>query len=378
MISEQGSTIASFGTVANAASKASYRTVTNRRCGDDGTDHDALFSQFGMGSTSAAPDDFEAISFDEVEGVFNYYKLHDDGSFAWFGNSKDFLDGRGQEVTIVDTPSLLKRTALAATFGGGLIMKELPAPWLHWHQGPLAGADELVERNEDLFGTLATGANLENVVKRGNSKWNPKRVEHMLANTTVEDLLRPIFCTTEVNLDSAGEGLQSPIDGQIGFISFDVGATEYISIRDENEQTMITGADSSTTGPDTDDLAGKIANGFIDNIGANATGAARELRRNLLNFDGDDNGRSAVDTFEEACNDRDPLELARDAMTVNSLLRSNAREMEIMEFSGTLAFDKFEPEFGAGSSINAKSRLSPKSCELVTRFTAVATPADDE
>ena len=117
----------------------------------------------------------------------------------------------------------------------------------------------------------------------------------------------------------------------------------------------------------------KIRDGFVDNIGANATSAARELRRNLIKFADDDNAFSvALDAFEQACNGRDAEDVTRDAMMINSLMRSRARELEIMEFPGTLAFDSFEPSFGAGSSVNRKARLSPRTCNVVTRFTGVA------
>lgn len=440
VISEVASTIGAFGTDTQAKNAADYRTVTNRQCADDET-FSVLFSQFGMGNDSEAPEDYEAIAFDDVEGVFNYYKLHSDGTFGWFGNSADFLDGRGQELTVNETDTA-ERDCAACHVGGGLIMKELPAPWLHWNQSPLPGASDLTGKNPELFGTLSSGANLEGIVKSANRRWNTKRIERIRDTGTVKDLLRPLFCTEEINLDSAGSNIQNLVDGELAFVSINnAGRTEYETVRDENKQEMITGAESSITGPDTakgntfpirahidtdyvdklvdeklidakfrdavlmvdftrplfsDDrcdllrfapdldignktgLPNKIRDGFIDNIGTGATSAARELRRNLKNFTSSNSNSQAFETFENACDSRDGLEATRDAMMLNSLLRSRARELRIMEFSGSLAFDKFEADFGDGSSVERKSRLSPKSCEVVTRFVGVADPADDE
>ena len=248
VVSEEASTIGAFGSEAEAKSNASYRTVTNRQCQDEET-FSVLFSQFGMGFDSETPKDYEAISFDEVDGVFNYYKLHGDGTFGWFGNSRDFLSGPGQEVAIGETVTSEKNCARCHK-SGGLIMKELPAPWLHWQQSPLAGARDLVGKNENMFGAIAAGNTLESLVKRGNQRWNPHRIGHVRETGTVQDLLRPLFCTVEVNLDSAGDSIQNLIDDELSSVSLNnASSADYGVVRDENEQTMITGAQSSVTGP---------------------------------------------------------------------------------------------------------------------------------
>ncbi len=196
----------------------SYRAVTTRRCGGRGTEG-IVFSLFGLrAGQTTLPAGVEMIGFDETAGVFNYYETDGQGAINFFGSSKDFVEqgaGSGQ----------IRRCAACHT-GGGLVMKELDTPWLHWegHENT-PGAQELVAAHKDL-GRKNTGAEFEGVVKQGNTKWNKARIDIFKANPkAVENLLKPLFCSVEVNLDN-GADFKSPVAGgpggsQISSIPFD-------------------------------------------------------------------------------------------------------------------------------------------------------------
>jgi len=101
-------------------------------------------------------------------------------------------------------------------------MKELRPPWTGWHSGLVmpglaeltkAVAKELGQTNED----PASGEFFEtNVVRIGNERWNRERLSHIRQNGTVQDLLRPLFCPVEFNLEYAGRIGGSEDDSQLG------------------------------------------------------------------------------------------------------------------------------------------------------------------
>ena len=104
------------------AQATNYRLVASRNC-NNRPGHGILFSIFGVSAgDTELPPNVEMISFDESAGVFNYYET-DGQTLNFFGNSKDFLKGKGSSDD---------RRCAGCHVGGGLIMKELRAPWLHW------------------------------------------------------------------------------------------------------------------------------------------------------------------------------------------------------------------------------------------------------
>jgi hypothetical protein len=183
----------------------SYRLVTSRTC-DGRPTHSVVFSLFGVTADPAAlPPNVEIMAFDATTGVFNYYET-DGRKINFFGNSKDMLKGKGSGED--------RRCAECHT-GGGMIMKELDTPWVHW-EGHMntPGAQELVSKFDDL-GSKASGAELEGMVKRANADWNKVRLEFLKANGTPQDVLRPLFCDVELNLDN-GADFESPVAGGPG------------------------------------------------------------------------------------------------------------------------------------------------------------------
>jgi hypothetical protein len=79
------------------------------------------------------PNDFETIGKDKVTGAFNYY-AREDSTWKFFGNSLDLIgDGYDCNANGACTPKAAAKTRCAGCHvGGGLIMKELNSPWVHW------------------------------------------------------------------------------------------------------------------------------------------------------------------------------------------------------------------------------------------------------
>lgn len=191
-----------------------YRLVSSRRCNGRDT-HELLFSLFGVSAgATTLPRGVEVIAFDKTAGVFNYYETNGE-EITFFGNSMDMLKGAQGNT----------RRCAACHNAGGLVMKELDTPWVHW-EGHMdtPGAAELVDAHADL-GSKATGSEFEGVVKAGNRAWNEARVTAVREDSSLKELLRPLFCTVEVNLDN-GADFASPVEGgpggsEMGRIPFD-------------------------------------------------------------------------------------------------------------------------------------------------------------
>ncbi len=192
---------------AQAMGKASgMRAVVTRTCNNRSTDG-IIFSLFGLQpNQSSLPRGAEVIAFDETAGVFNYYETDGD-TLNFFGSSKDMLKGTG---TAGD------RRCAGCHPDGGLVMKELDTPWMHWegHENT-PGADDFVKKHAKNLGSKTSGAELEGVVKSGNRKWNKTRIATLKASGKVTELLRPLFCTNEFNLDN-GSDFGSPVAGGPG------------------------------------------------------------------------------------------------------------------------------------------------------------------
>jgi len=192
---------------AQATGKATnYRAVTTRACNNRGTDG-IIFSLFGLqAGASSLPKAVEIISLDESAGIFNFYET-DGTTLHFFGNSKDMLKGPGSNDD---------RRCANCHNAGGIVMKELDTPWLHWEgHMDIPGAAALIKKHKKLLGSQTSGAELEGVVKGGNEKWNKTRIATLKKAGKVDQLLKPLFCSTEVNLDN-GADFESPVKGGPG------------------------------------------------------------------------------------------------------------------------------------------------------------------
>jgi hypothetical protein len=188
------------GQLDSGALLQSFRTVTSRRC-NSRQEWELLFSLFGVPASGQLPNNAEVIAFDPESKEFNYYEV-DSGKWHFFGSSSDFVEGRGGRCANCHT-------------GGGLIMKELDVPWVHW-TGHFAtpGTTRVIDANKDDLGRESSGANMEGLTNSGNREWTKTRVTNALnpARGDVQALLRPLFCTVEANLDNAADFDSSPVD----------------------------------------------------------------------------------------------------------------------------------------------------------------------
>jgi hypothetical protein len=101
-------------------------------------------------------------------------------------------------------------------------MKELESPWVHWEgntQTP--GVQELMARFPEL-GRHGDGVDLESSVTQGNEEFTEKRIE-LLKGKGVAELLRPLFCTLDLNLQSIGSpNPGDPSDSGVNFLRTDL------------------------------------------------------------------------------------------------------------------------------------------------------------
>jgi hypothetical protein len=196
-----------------------FRLIVTRAC-DGRRAHELIFSVFGVDAgDTELPADVEVVALDATRGVYNYYAL-EDGEWAFFGDSIDLLEGPGDDG---------ERRCATCHPGGGLVMKELESPWLHWEgHNDTPGAAEFVERHAAILGKKRDGINMESLVRAGNRVWTPKRIEHLRKDGAVKDLLRPLFCTMDVNLDSGAE-FPSPVDNTQGGTEIEDVPSEFLS-----------------------------------------------------------------------------------------------------------------------------------------------------
>jgi hypothetical protein len=191
------------GEAQTTGSDGSYRAVVSRGC-DGRQEFELTISVFGLQVGSPIPQVVEVMAFDPAQGVFNFYKTAGD-RMEFFGNSIDMLQGPAGHV----------RECAACHTGGGLVMKELNDPWVHWEDHmDTPGAAEIVASNQ-FFGAKTGGFNMEELTRRGNEAWNQTRVDHLREQGSVAALLEPLFCSVEVNLDNAA-GFPSPVEGGPG------------------------------------------------------------------------------------------------------------------------------------------------------------------
>ena len=191
-----------------------YRSVTMFNCGGDD-----VFLHYPILAKELADTSLDkhleevapAVIAQEPSGVFNYYQSTGQ-DLRFFGSSLDMLDGtdlkaleavKGQEEDFRISFGV-ERSCAACHPGGGLLMKELDAPWVHWEPDFVSpSADELISSAEDIMGFQTDAIDLEGTVLDGNEQVNDTRIDHVLAGLgdefDVGDLLRPLFCTDEFN-----------------------------------------------------------------------------------------------------------------------------------------------------------------------------------
>ena len=402
-----------------AGSATSYRLVTSRTCG--GRDNSGiLFSLFGVrAGARTLPKNVEMIAFDQSAGVFNYYET-DGSTLNFFGNSRDMLKGVGSDDD---------RRCAGCHVGGGLIMKELRAPWLHWEGDTTTpGVADLVKAHAAELGDQSNGIELEGTVDSANSVWNKERLKFLKGIGDTKEILRPLFCSPEINIASGGPGTVSSINTNLfmdqrlsNFAFFQVASADYDELIAANGQN-VDGTDKKDTffpmpfaersSIDTDyvqqlidaemiteefakdiamvdftrpvfseercallDLvpsipaseikATKLKDGILANIGTPSAGSPEaELAANLKKQGGQD---TVVQAFTDACTARAPKEFLADVLKVASVNRDLARDRQVMEFPESMPDDNLGLDQG--------TRLDPKTCTLTTSFVSASATA---
>ncbi len=155
--------------------------------------------------STTAPFDSESaflqvIGWDPVSEAYQFYDRRQ-GAWIWAGSSWDALaaDSRGQGP-------------FDSHVNGALNMKELKAPWLHWHsqaagirEEALAGSDPL--RTDPLWQAREGAERLETeVVRPGIQRWNEARFRACRRDgrlTRLPEFLRQVLGTSTVNLVSS-------------------------------------------------------------------------------------------------------------------------------------------------------------------------------
>lgn len=140
----------------------------------------------------------QLIAWSETQGAYHFFE-RTGGAWAWAGNSFHALVGVSRGKGPFDSH-----------INGGLVMKELKAPWIHWHS-QAAGIDRAVlfpaaSAGHPLFADLEGAEVLERTVRTGVRRWTRRRVQNDLHDGLLANLpwyARQILWTTSVNLVSA-------------------------------------------------------------------------------------------------------------------------------------------------------------------------------
>jgi hypothetical protein len=199
------------------------RALVSRTCGGSSPELFFLLDPVDTSKPKEVPNDVEVIG--NVDGVFSFYareqknksdKNDKDVVWKFFGTSKSFVNqgydcdankfhGACQSLAARDEGIKGQKGARCASChpGGGLVQKELNSPWTSWQTPP--GSQSYVSSNKDLLGALSDGLNLEPITTKLNASWAKKRFDVLKATKNpVQDVLRPLFCTLDINLQAKG------------------------------------------------------------------------------------------------------------------------------------------------------------------------------
>jgi hypothetical protein len=154
--------------------------------------------------TSTIGEKVELIARDETSGVFNFYAV-EDGKWRFFGDSRTMLKGPGNGE---------ERRCANCHASGGLVMKELETPWQNWDHSNTdnqPGIDDVRANLAKQLGVDEIGFasnpgsrffGMELTVKKGNAAWNEARIAHVVKTGTLAQLVEPLLCTKELNLEN--------------------------------------------------------------------------------------------------------------------------------------------------------------------------------
>lgn len=138
----------------------------------------------------------QVFSWDPKSQAFNFYERRT-GSWCWAGSSWDAL-----------APDTRGNGPFDSHVNGAPVMKELKAPWMHWHSQAAGISDEVLEpgdrlRDEPFFRGRSGAEELEKFVRSGIRRWTRCRFDRAISRTgltNLHDFLRQVLTTTTVNL----------------------------------------------------------------------------------------------------------------------------------------------------------------------------------
>lgn len=145
------------------------------------------------------------------------------GAWVWAGNSFHAIDPRSRGKGPFDSH-----------INGSLVMKELKAPWTHWHSVSASIAPEAIPSDSELlsapiFQRLDSAHELEPIVKAAVRRWTRSRIRRSLSGKKLHDLpdyLKQVLWCTSVNLVSSTRVIGQPENGNYPlppsfFVDFD-------------------------------------------------------------------------------------------------------------------------------------------------------------
>ncbi len=155
----------------------------------------------------------EIIAWDQEKGLYNFYELRGikNGLTQWFyrGNSKDaYKDNTWlyREVPEGKEHFGNRMRCSACHNSGGPIFKENLAPHNDWwtKERPLTIEPNIP--NNEVFSLIEDIVNADNMAKDvqigANQLANSSAMIHFHNQLTMQEQLRPLFCTTEINIES--------------------------------------------------------------------------------------------------------------------------------------------------------------------------------
>lgn len=158
----------------------------------------------------------EVISWDKVKQLYNFYELRGTGEWGtrWFyrGNSKDaYKDNTWlHRSSPPDQENFGRRMRCSACHNsGGPILKELSSPHNDWwaDNRPL-----ILEPNKpdaevaELVGQLVDVSVFAEEVKLGMSQIaDSSKMKNFRNTLSLQERMRPLFCTTEINIESSSD-----------------------------------------------------------------------------------------------------------------------------------------------------------------------------
>jgi hypothetical protein len=144
----------------------------------------------------------QVLAWDEHNGIYHWYERRGP-AWVWAGNSWDALspDSRGYGP-------------FDSHVNGSINMKELKAPWIHWHSENAAIPMESFDPDDsflasDLFAARVGARTFEiEVARPGIARWNESRFQRLSSSGRLErfpEFLRQVVETTTINLISSSE-----------------------------------------------------------------------------------------------------------------------------------------------------------------------------